>query len=98
MYTKKYFKHEFNFEFSTKEEYIKSISFINDHFNQAMTLSGTYQYHTFIHFDESASKIYVKYFLQDIKSSQEIATRSPQKLQLKDVHGYVTIMYKQNCG
>ena len=46
----------FNFEFSTKEEYVKSISFLNDHFNQAVTIYGIYQYHTFILSDESTSK------------------------------------------
>ena len=60
MYTKKYLKREFNFEFSTKEEYVKSIPFLNDHFNQAVTISGTHQYHAFIPFDESTSKIYLK--------------------------------------
>ena len=73
MYTKKYFKWEFNFEFSTEEEYIKSLSFLNNHINQAVTISGTHQYHAFILSDENTSEMYVKLF-HKARSSNKIFT------------------------
>ena len=61
-----------------------------------MTISGTHQYHAFIPSDENTSKIHVKLFSKDVTSSQEVGIRSPDKLRLKDIHGYVTIAYEQN--
>ena len=55
---------------------------------------ATHQYHAFIPSDENTSKIYVKLFSQDIKSSQEVVTRSSHKLNLKEVQGYVSVRNK----
>lgn len=83
-----------DFVYSSQEEYAESDLFLKSRFDQALTIKGTQQYHAFI--PMSTSKVLVKIFSDDIQSLEKEVSKSPNKLKLKDISGYVTVVYEGN--
>lgn len=82
-----------HFEFSAQEEYIETEQFLEECFSHSITIKGTQRLHAFIPIASTTSKILVKSFLHATESTIETVTKSLGKLDLRDIHGYVTVMY-----
>jgi len=83
-----------DFAYSTQEDYVVSECFLKNSFDQALTVKGTQQYHAFI--PKTTSKIFVKNFSMDPEGYEKVVSKSPDKLKLADISGYITVVYEAN--
>lgn len=83
-----------DFVYSTQEDYAASEMFLKIRFENALTIKGTQQFHAFI--PDTTSKLVVKHFSDDVQSWVREVDKSPDKLKLKDISGYVTAVYDKN--
>lgn len=83
-----------DFTYSTQEDYVESECFLNNRFDQALTIKGMQQYHMFI--PKTSSKILVKNFSYDLKAYEKEVSKSLDKLKLADISGYITVVYEAN--
>ncbi|GBL88784.1 hypothetical protein AVEN_158913-2-1, partial [Araneus ventricosus] len=83
-----------DFAYSTQEEYAESELFLNSHFDQALAIQGTKQYHAFIL--ETTPTLLVKYFSYDLQDWEKEVSKYPNKLKLEDILGYITTVYERN--
>jgi hypothetical protein len=83
-----------DFAYSTQEDYVESECFLKNRFDQALAIKGTHQYHAFI--PKTTSKILIKNFSMDSKACEKEVSKSPDKLKLADLSGYITVVYEAN--
>lgn len=82
------------FAYSTQEDYVESECFLKNRFDQALSIKGTHQYHAFI--PKTTSTIFVKNFSLDSEICLKEVSKSPDKLKLSDISGYITVAYEAN--
>lgn len=68
--------------------------FLKSRFKDALPFKGTRQFHTSI--PETTSKLLANHLSDDVQSWEREVNKSPDKLKLKDISGYVTAVYYKN--